>query len=144
MNRIVVTVVVLFLVAGLIVSSAMSITSVRSERGDASAVQPLADAAQTFPVPANSRVAFPDASNPDLPEIVKGWSTTGTLDEACAAWRESYRVWLGVQQQAQVQGEVTPGVSCSFAAPRGGYQTSLVVAVYGSAEPQATLRVWSA
>jgi hypothetical protein len=102
----------------------------------------LTRVANEFPVPVGAEVAFPDTTQSDPPTAVKGWrSPDQSLDKACAAWRDSFRDWVDTSDPDTIEGQVTEGQSCTLSGTRDGSQADLVIAVYGSEPPQATLAI---
>ncbi len=110
--------------------------SARRESAEPSA---LALAADTLVVPAGWSQAFPDATTENPARLVKGWRGPGSVDAACTEWRESFRSWIGDVNTNSVTGEVVPGQSCTYAGPKQGLSATLIVAAYGTDDPQATL-----
>lgn len=98
------------------------------------------DAIASFPVPEASTVVLPLNVGKGPPSATQSWRTTGSLDEACATWRELFRTWVDPTVNS-TGGEVQPGVSCSFTGKKSGFDATLRVASYGSQSPEATLSV---
>lgn len=106
------------------------------------ATQPLENIAAGFPAPVGSKIAFPKTIDPTPPTVVLGWKNEGaSIDDACSQWRDAFRAWVGTNSGEQAQGAVVPGQSCSMSTTKDDKKVSLVVAVYGSEPPQATLTV---
>src|SRR3712207_4177922 len=91
----------------------VGLSATGNDREDPTA-RALHEAADTFPVPPGATVAFPDTVTSDPHQVTKGWRSAGSLDAACAAWREAYRSWVGQQQIGSVTGEFEQGQSCSL------------------------------
>jgi hypothetical protein len=99
--------------------------------------------ANSFPVPADAKQAFPDNVTEDV--ATKGWTTTGTLEHACATWRNAYRGWVDQGQAGSITGEDQDGRRCTLSGPKAGHTADLSVTVYGTdATPQVTLTVKTA
>lgn len=111
-------------------------------RNDEQATAPLVDVAESFPVPPGSSIAFPRTVDSTPPTVVKGWKNEGaTIDEACSYWRDAFRSWMGSADPDSISGSVIPGQSCSLSGNKTNVSATLIVAVYGSEPPQATLTV---
>jgi hypothetical protein len=85
--------------------------------------------ANTFPAPSGATQAFPDSTVDGVAS--KGWRATGTIAEACAAWREAYRGWIDPGQAGTITGEEEQGRRCSLSGPKAGFTAQLSLTVYG-------------
>jgi len=123
----------------LIATLTAGVSAWRSERHRESSLRPVEAAAAAFPVPAGAAVAYPTHVGTQPVQVVRGWTASGSLEEACAAWTAAFRTWVGQEHAAAITSRDVPGSSCSMAAPRSGALTTLQVAAYGGKPPQVTL-----
>lgn len=121
--------------------SSASFVKWRDGHDEAKRLRPLKATIATFPVPASATVSLPDASAKSPLQVSKGWRAAGSIDAACAAWREPFKAWIGTQDQRELSGEMIPNQSCTFTGKKNTYTATLLVAVYGNEPPQATLSV---
>jgi len=134
-----VVVVVALAAAGVVLAS--QILSNRDADAKDALIAPYKDAANTFPVPPGAAPSMPDTPTTEKRGIVKGWTSTGTVDDACTVWRDAYRNWVGVTGAQTIAGEYSPGQSCSYTSPKGSFTAKLAVAIYADPRPQVTLTV---
>jgi hypothetical protein len=114
----------------------------RNAGGDDASSDPNSSSslASSFPVPAGATVAFPDNVKNGI--ATKGWRAAGTLNEACATWREAYRNWIDRGQAGSITGDDEDGRRCTLSGPKAGHIANLSVTVYGTdTTPQVTLTV---
>jgi len=96
--------------------------------------------ANSFPVPEGASVAFPDSVTHEV--ATKGWRATGTVNQACGAWRDAYRNWIEKGDAGSITGEDEDGRRCTLSGPKSGHIADLAITVYGQdTTPQVTLTV---
>ncbi len=105
------------------------------------AASPLVTTAQSIVAPPVAHEVGKITKAFEPPTAVRVWRSDGSIDDACNKWRDAFRTWMGETNVGSVTGDVVPGQSCTFEGRKDGYFARLLVAIYASQPPEATLTV---
>ncbi len=131
-TRIVTLAVVAALVLGMFVGGLSFLSAPKGGNTDE-----LVRIAESFPAPSVA-LRQQSASTTDPLTFTANWRHPGGADDACNAWRDSVRAWVGDVALGSVAGNVIPGRSCTYELERDNKHVRILVAQY-EGDPQSTV-----